>query len=230
MNSNIKILSTKKLGEDQKNLFLKSGFSLIDEDFIRISLLSFQIKTQPTLLLFTSQNGVLSVLENEKIDVLNKIPAICVGSQTRKLLEENNFKVLVSENYAEELAPIIQKNFSDEKIAFFAGNFRREILPDAMKKNNINFDEYLVYQNDFNSTKINANLDGVLFFSPSGIESYLKENKISDETCFCIGKTTAERLKNLTKNIVIADEQTIESVIEKSIEYFRRKSQTKKND
>ena len=230
MNSNVKILSTRNLGEDQKSLFLKSGFSLIDEDFIRITLLSFQLKKKPSLLLFTSQNGVLSVLQNENINVLNEIPAICVGSKTRKLLEENNFKVLASENYAEELAPIIQNDFADETIAFFAGNFRREILPDAMKKNNINFDEYLVYQNDFNSTKINANLDGVLFFSPSGIESYLKENKISDETCFCIGKTTAERLKNLTKNIVIADEQTIESVIEKSIEYFRRKSQTKKND
>ena len=230
MNSNIKILSTKNLGEGQKSLFLKSGFSLIDEDFIRITLLSFQLKNKPSLLLFTSQNGVLSVLQNENCDVLNEIPAICVGSKTRKLLEQNNFKVLASENYAEELAPIIHNDFADETIAFFAGNFRREILPDAMKKNNINFDEYLVYQNDFNSTKINANLDGVLFFSPSGIESYLKENKISDETCFCIGKTTAERLKNLTKNIVIADEQTIESVIEKSIEYFRRKSQTKKND
>jgi len=38
--------------------------------------------------------------------------------------------------------------------------------------------------------------DGILFFSPSAVESYLKSNTIKDEMCFCIGETTAEALEN----------------------------------
>ena len=58
------------------------------------------------------------------------------------------------------------------------------------------------------------NVDAILFFSPSGVESYLKDNKIKNEICFCIGETTASALENKTKNIIIAEQPTIEDVIE----------------
>ena len=112
MNKKISILSTKKLQSNQKNFLLNAGFSLIEADFIKISILPFQLKKTPTLLLFTSQNGVKSVLENDKVDELKQIPSICVGSKTRKLLEDNGFIVLATKEYAEELAPIIQKEFT----------------------------------------------------------------------------------------------------------------------
>ena len=57
-------------------------------------------------------------------------------------------------------------------------------------------------------------MEAILFFSPSGIESYLKENTIKKEICFCIGTTTASALEGITKNIKIADQPTIEDVIE----------------
>src|SRR5690606_39425483 len=103
------ILSTKKLKSNQKSFLLNAGFSVIEADFIKISLLPFQLKNLPTLLLFTSQNAVESVLNNEKANDLKNIPAICVGSKTRKLLEENDFKVLETEEYAQQLAPTIQE-------------------------------------------------------------------------------------------------------------------------
>src|SRR5690554_4470829 len=88
------ILSTKKLKSNQKSFLLNSGFSVIEADFIKISLLPFQLKKLPDLLLFTSQNAVESVLNNEKVNDLKQIPAVCVGLKTRQLLEENGFKVL----------------------------------------------------------------------------------------------------------------------------------------
>lgn len=223
MENKICVLSTKKLQSNQKQFLLNAGFSVIEADFIKISTLPFQIKNKPTLLLFTSQNGVKSVLENDKVDELKQIPSICVGSKTRKLLEDNGFIVLATKEYAEELAPIIQKEFSKEHIAFFAGNLRRNVLPDAMNKASIAFDEYLVYQNEESSVKIEVKTNALLFFSPSGIHSYLKQNTIDNQMCFCIGTTTADALQGVTKNIVIANQQTVENVIIQCISYYNNK-------
>ena len=213
MGNKISILSTKKLQSNQRNFLLNAGFSVIEADFIKISILPFQLKNTPTLLLFTSQNAVESVLKNKKAEILKTIPAICVGIKTKQLLEKNGFRVLAMEEYAQRLAPIIQKDFSKEHIAFFAGNLRRNVLPDAMNQANITFDEYLVYQNEESSVKIEHHTNGLLFYSPSGVESYLKQNTITTQTCFCIGTTTADALKNITKNVVIANQQTIEELI-----------------
>ncbi|RRA96758.1 uroporphyrinogen-III synthase [Paenimyroides viscosum] len=223
MENKICVLSTKKLQSNQKNFLLNAGFTLIEADFIKIFILSFQLKNTPTLLLFTSQNAVESVLKNEKSNHLKHIPAICVGIKTKQLLEKNGFRVLAMEEYAQRLAPIIQKDFSKEQIAFFAGNLRRNVLPDAMNQVNIDFDEYLVYQNEESSIKIESNPNGLLFFSPSGVKSYLKQNTIDDQTCFCIGTTTADALKDITKNIVIANQQTVENVIIQCINHYSNK-------
>jgi len=220
MKSQISILSTKKLKSNQKNFLLNAGFSLVEADFIQISILPFQIKNKPTLLLFTSQNAVKSVLKNEKADDLKKIPAVCVGIKTKQLLEKSGFRVLAMEEYAQRLAPIIQKEFAKEPIAFFAGNLRRNVLPDAMNEVNIVFDEYLVYQNEESSVKIEAKTDGLLFFSPSGVKSYLKQNTITTQMCFCIGTTTADALKDITKKVIIANQQTVENVIIQCINYY----------
>ncbi len=67
------ILSTKKLKSNQKSFLLNAGFSVIEADFIRISLLPFQLKKYPDLLLLTSQNAVESVLNNEKAKDLKNI-------------------------------------------------------------------------------------------------------------------------------------------------------------
>lgn len=223
MKSKICILSTKKLKSNQKNFLLNASFSIVEADFIKISLLPFKLKNTPTLLLFTSQNAVQSVLSNEKVDDLKEISAICVGIKTKQLLEKNGFRVLAMEEYAQRLAPIIQKDFSKEHVAFFAGNLRRNVLPDAMNQASIAFDEYLVYQNEESSLKIETKTDGILFYSPSGVKSYLKQNTITTQTCFCIGTTTADALKDITKNVVIANQQTVENVIIQCINYYSNK-------
>jgi uroporphyrinogen-III synthase len=221
MNKKICILSTKKLTSNQKQFLAEAGFLVIDTDFIKITLLPFHLKLLPSLLLFTSQNAVKSVLKNGRLVELKSIPAVCVGSQTRKLLENNGFKVLISKEYADELAPVIQTEFAQHRLAFFAGNIRRNTLPDAMRKNNIFFEEYTVYSNVENPVKIEPFANGILFFSPSGIHSYLKANSIANQKCFCIGHTTAEALKNITPNIVLAKHPLIEETLRACVEYYQ---------
>jgi uroporphyrinogen-III synthase len=47
------------------------------------------------------------------------------------------------------------------------------------------------------------------------------QNKIKNEICFCIGNTTAEALEKTTRNIIIADQPSVENVIEDVIEEYR---------
>ena len=92
-----------------------------------------------------------------------------------------------------------------------------------MKLAEIILDEVEVYETVLTTHKINFKPDGILFFSPSGVESYLQENKIEDENCFCIGNTTAEALKYVTPNRIIANQPTKESVVMKCIEFYSYK-------
>lgn len=221
MKKEICVLSTKKLQTNQMHFLLNAGFSVIEADFIKITSLPFQLKMQPSLLLFTSQNGVRSVLENKDVAFLKQFPSICVGTKTRKLLEDNGFQVLQNTEYAEELAPIIQKEYHLQHITFFAGNIRSNVLPIAMQEANIPFDEYIVYENQADPSEIKAETDALLFFSPSGIQSYLQKNTITNQVCFCIGTTTADALNGITENCVIANQQTVENVIIQCINYYK---------
>jgi uroporphyrinogen-III synthase len=216
------ILSTKKLPDIEKENLLKANINLIEEDFIETFLNDFDLKKVNEVLIFTSQNGVKSILNHAKCEQLKVKDVFCVGLKTKALLEENGFKVEAYTGYASDLAEIIALIYADKKFTFFSGNMRRDILPDALKEAGIIFNEIEVYQTKLSPHKINTPVDGILFFSPSAVESYLKMNKITSEICFCIGNTTAETLEaKKIKNIVVANQPTIENTIIQCINQFK---------
>jgi uroporphyrinogen-III synthase len=200
---------------------LNADFRLIEADFIKIENTSFQLNTTFDYLIFTSQNAVLSVLKNEKHLILKDKICFCVGIKTKQLLEQNGFKVGNSFDYADDLVDYLLENHSDKKFTFFSGNLRRDTIPTAFQKNNIIFEEIEVYKTVLTPHKIDSEMDGILFFSPSAVQSYLKENSISKEICFCIGTTTAAEIKKSTKNIVIANRPTVENVIIQCITLYK---------
>lgn len=222
MQNPIRIVATKKLSERQKQQLLRADFSVFDEDFISIQSKIFEIENINDYLIFTSQNAVESVLKNKKITEIKAKRCFCVGEKTKALLEQNDFDVIADSDYAAELASIICNQYSKNSFTFFCGNIRRDVLPEAMKLAEIILDEVEVYETILITHKINFKPDGILFFSPSGVESYLQENKIEDENCFCIGNTTAEALKYVTPNRIIANQPTMESVVMKCIENYRQ--------
>ena len=222
MKDQIHIVSTKKLSEKQKQTLLTANFSVFDEDFIAIQNKDFDIDKTNDYLIFTSQNAVESVLRNKKAADIKIKKCFCVGEKTKALLEENGFEVVVYSEYAAELASTICNQYSKNSFAFFCGNMRRNFLPDALRLVQISLEEIEVYETILTPYKIDFTPDGILFFSPSGVKSYLQENKIDDEICFCIGNTTAEALKYITPNRIIANQPTIESVVIRCIENYRQ--------
>ena len=225
MKEPIRILSTKKLFVNQKQFLLNANISLVEADFISIEQKKVAIETVNENLIFTSQNSVLSVVENlegtETLELLKKKNVFCVGMKTKGLLEENGFNVIAYTGYAADLAEIITLIYGKEKFTFFSGNLRRDTLPEALSNAAVTFNEIEVYQTHLTPQKISGTFDGILFYSPSGIESYLKNNKINKETCFCIGTTTADALENVTENVIIANQPTIENVIIQCINFYK---------
>ena len=222
--SSIKILSTKKLMSNQRQFLLNAGFSLVEADFISIDFIKTDLKVTNDFLLFTSQNAVNSLLSNENFEDLKEKKCFCVGKKTKVLLDQNGFQVLQAFDYVEELTPFLITNYSQNSFTFFSGNLRQDTLPVALQKEGVIFEEKQVYTTSLTPKKINSQVDGILFFSPSAVQSYLIENNLSNEICFCIGTTTAKEVEKTTKKVVIANQPTVENVIIQSINYFKNEN------
>ncbi len=216
MSSKPTILSTKKLSEAQKELLLNSGLGYIEYDAIQIELLDVEIDKAVEHAIFTSKNAVLSIL-NSKFKIQK---CFCVGEKTKKLLEEKGLQVLETAQNASDLAQIIVKKYKNESFLFFCGNLRRDELPMILKQHYVHLKEQVVYKTQYNSKKYHRSFDGVLFFSPSGVQSYTSENEMNKSIAFCIGNTTASEAKKHTATIIIANKPTVENVIVQAVKYF----------
>ena len=210
------ILSTKKLSPSQKERLLNAKLSVVHVDFITTETLSFETPQQPIEnAIFTSKNGVNAVF-NKNIEIKN---SFCVGNRTEKLLTENKASVIHASANAEELGNYIITKKADITYHYFCAQERLDTLPDILTENNISWHQIPVYKTIKTPKKYNQLFDGVLFFSPSGVESYFSVNPEPVHS-FCIGNTTAKTLHKFTQNYSVASKTTIENVLVKVIKHF----------
>jgi len=219
----VSVLSTKKLSSSQKNLLLNSGIGLVEYDAIKIDFIDFETKiNSEDNLIFTSKNGVKAFLDNYKSTVLpENLHIFCVGTKTKEYLESQKWEVLEFADYSKDLSEIIVRKYADRNFKFFCGASRRDELPSVLKEKNIPLEEIEVYTTGLNNKKFDQDFDGIMFFSPSGIESYLNLNELNVETCFCIGRTTASAIKNKNIPIVLATTPSIENVIVQVVKHYK---------
>jgi len=214
------ILSTKKLSLSQKELLLNAKLRLVEYDAINIEHLEFELETGYDFYLFTSQNAIKSYLG--KADSSNNIAkrAFCVGEKTRALLEANGFQVVEMAQNASQLAKIIGDGYQNNSFLFLSGNLRKEELPSILKEKNIRYKELNAYRTVLNEKEFSASFDGILFYSPSGVQSFISKNEIGNGIAFCIGDTTATEAKKYTNRLIIANKPTIENVIVQAAKYY----------
>lgn len=222
MPNRIKILSTKKLLASQKRLFVDAKIVLSQSDFIATQPVEFDLKKVNESLIFTSQNGIQSVIQHPQFNKIKNRKVFCVGLKSKELLIANGCNVVAYAENAADLAEAISLVYSHDSFTFFSGNLRRDELPFTLKKAKVDFNEIQVYETILTPKKNTIKQNGILFFSPSAIESYLKKNSITDEVCFCIGKTTGKELvKKKVSKIVMAPQPTVEALIEIVIDYYQ---------
>ena len=211
------IVSTKILTEAQQSVLSGLDIQLIEHNFVSINLLPIKLTLPYNLLIFTSQNAVRSVLQHPLATTLKDCVVLCVGKRTAQLLEKSGFTVCCSFHYATDLTKYLSANLKEFEnmthIAFFAGTHRLETLPQFFAKYLPNVEEITAYQTELTPITIHKKVDGILFFSPSGVESYRSCNPAGKEKVFCIGDTTAEAAQRYWKDVVIAENPTIENVL-----------------
>ncbi len=204
------VLSTKVLSLSQKALLSDFKINLVEYDAIAIKFIDFEIIGEYENYIFTSKNAVKAFLDKGK---KGKINCFCVGEKTKALLDENDYKVVKMAENAADLADFIAKYHSNTSFLFLAGNKRRNDLPSILTEKGISFKEIICYETLLIPKKFEQHFDAILFFSPSGIKSYVMENTIGDSKLFCIGRTTASEAKNYTVDINIAKKPIIDEVI-----------------
>lgn len=210
-----RVLSTKILEANQKELLLNAGFSFVEYDAIKIKLNELP-RLEAKNAIITSKNAVKAVLANP-VKIEN---CFCVGHKTEAFLEKHDFRVLETADYAADLAKIITEKYSGEDFIFFCGNNKREELPSILRENDIGFKEIEAYKTSLAPRKFEQEFDGIMFFSPSAVKSFVQKNNLKESMAFCIGSTTAAEAKKHTQNIIIANKPGIENVIAKVVSHF----------
>ena len=206
---NFRLLSTKCLTVEQQNRLIQTGVSYSCWDFITSTPKSFDVNPEDKSFIFSSQNAVKSVFNQFRFSGNN---CYCVGEKTQKLLKENGQKVIKMAKNSSILVDFILKNAKNESFLFFTGNQRMPVIEAAFAQENKTLEVIETYTT-IAQPKAMGNFDAVLFYSPSGVESYMQNNTLDHSISFAIGETTALHLQKYTNNIITATQPTVEHLI-----------------
>ena len=220
------VLSTKILTASQKAILTNANITVEEYDAINIEYLTPNIDPNFKNIIFTSQNTVkafLKIISSQNLKK-NSYTAFCVGEKTKSVLDKNGINVIEMTNYGAELAEILVNKYQKESFLFLCGDKRRNEIPSYLTKHKVAFKEQTLYLNTPNHLTFDTDFDGILFFSPSGIRSFIARNNLKNSVAFCIGTTTTSEAQKHTKNIIIAQKPTIESVLERAIESLKIKN------
>lgn len=172
---------------------------------------------------FTSMNAVESVIP--MLD--GHIPEwsiYCMGHKTKELITDyfGTDAISGTADSASELADEIIENNNTDEVIFFCGNQRREELPAKLDQHAIAVTEVVVYQTIHLPQKISKEYNGILFFSPSAVESFFTKNTLPANTIvFAIGHTTKETIRRYCSNqIIVSVLPGKDNMVEQAIDYF----------
>lgn len=227
----IQVLCTRPLNELLVKEAKKKGIDITELSFIDtepIQSIEVQQEIEQAFLqavpvVFTSMNAVEAVAyyqeENQPTwDIY------CIGNTTKKLVGQyfGEERIAGTAGDATELAELIVEHDYTDEVIFFCGDQRRDELPQILRQNDIDVNEIMVYHTVALPHTIDKEYHGVLFFSPSAVESFFSKNKLPETTIiFAIGNTTAGQVKKYTSNtIVISNQPGKEHLVRKMMEYF----------
>lgn len=211
----VSVFSTKKLSEAQTKLF-HNDIASESSDFIKIRsnrIAPKVVKNEIENVIITSKNGVEAILNNFTKEELNFKNIYCVGRRTKKLITQKIGEVKHSEKNAQKLAEYLSENIKGEEVTYFCSDLRLDTLPTVLSENDITVHEVEAYKTMYSPAEVSEKVEGVLFYSPSTVESYIQKNG-TDKVAFCIGTSTAKEAAKHFEKVEVAKVPTVESVIE----------------
>lgn len=211
------IISCKKLDNLEKNFW---NIKIKDFDFLEIKPILTEkkieiIRNYKNPFVFTSFYAI-KYLEN--IDFSSK-KAYCINGKIKEKLIKLWFEILSSSENSLDLA----KNISSKEVLHITTKNKMQDMYDFAKENKIKIKSINSYSKKIKPRKIDFLFDGIIFFSPSQVDSFLKKNILQKEVLiFCIWETTKKYIKerNIKNKIILAEKQNIESIIDEIKKYF----------
>lgn len=215
------ILFTKKLDIHEVTNVLGGNASPSFVEVIRIQhrrIAPFSLGNKS--LIFTSVNGVEAFFangflphENFAERHFNKI--YCVGRKTKQHLRRHGFGVFKMKKNARELSEFIVDNCTTESFIHFCGDLALDILQKKLPLQNIGYRKEVVYETELLYPVIDTKHDAVVFFSPSGVRSFIANNKLDFPYIFSIGETTtAEIVKHTAQRVYTGLQNDLNGVLE----------------
>jgi uroporphyrinogen-III synthase len=200
--------------------------SFIDIEFIPIKNITDSIEfflNKKITAVLTSMNAVESLLRLKLSEIEWDI--YCIGNTTVELIKANFPKTNISgtANNAAALAKLILNEKNINAIHFFCGDQRREELPSLLNDNGVKVVEHIVYKTIPTPQVVSANYNGILFFSPSAVQSYFSLNKASaHQQYFAIGATTAAAIEQFSiGNVITVNETSKEKLVLHMLEHYK---------
>ena len=230
-----KVLSTKKLDASLVKKAKEAGIKILEQEFISVKPILDQdnfkkimglAKTGKLNIVFTSSNAVVALEKYMHVgDTYYVIDwnIFCLAGKTRESIE--NSRIIKANIIAEAAnASSLAQKIIEHKVAeisFFCGNKRREELPAILKNAGIRVHEFVVYETIETPAIATNDIHGILFFSPSAVQSFFSINQISKETvCFAIGQTTADSIAEFTDNRIVVSESPSQEMMVTSVQFY----------
>ncbi|SEN67452.1 uroporphyrinogen-III synthase [Niastella yeongjuensis] len=184
-----------------------------------------KILKQPAAVVFTSMNAVNTVAayingNRPHWDIF------CIGNTTRQQAARYFGEQSIQSvgNNASDLADKMIASKQVKQVVFFCGDQRREELPGKLRQNGIAVQEVIVYHTISTPHKVEKAYDGILFFSPSAVQSFFYANAVPASTVlFAIGQTTADAIKSFTHNLIIESERPgKDELVKRMFQFFKK--------
>lgn len=177
---------------------------------------------QPLTVVFTSTNAVNNVVAAAN-GVKPNWRVFCTSKATADAVTSflGSKSIVATADNASKLADKVIKDRS-KNVVFFCGDKHRYELPDKLIRAKVGVQKVVVYKTITTSAKMTKFYDAILFFSPSGVDSFVSENEFAPKTVlFAIGNTTGYALKDITRNrIIVSTIPAKENLIDTVVSYF----------
>ena len=174
-------------------------------------------------LVFTSSSGVKFAFENKELWQLTASkPVYAISGKTRDGLIKRDIMCAGVADDAERLADVIIEAGDIKGVLHLCGNLYLDSIGRKLGNGKISYQTLVVYRTELLYPHTDVEYDALMFFSPSGVDSFFTKNEPKANAIYCcVGHTTAEHLRSQHSklDIIVAERPEPQSMIDRIIEH-----------
>lgn len=225
----MKVLSTKSLDKTIIAHARSLNMEVKCVDFIEIKETEFDIASVMQgfdSVAFTSANAVNYFFQNKKAsELLNGKNIFSLSGKTQEELLKHHTDISLAKENAGNLADAIVQSKHLKSVLHIAGNLTLDVFGKKLKNAGIDYTLLAVYQTVLKSERVlDKDIDTIMFYSPSGVESFFAANEINKQMVYCcIGNTTAAALKDKYSDakIILPSQPTPRAMIDAIFQFAK---------